>query len=307
MRQGKKKRFKNSLKSLMNRLPYVRTLHKSNSNSKFPAGHYYSSVVSLDEIGRRQNELWPAQREKIIPGIDLNEKEQLKLFQDLSIHFGNLQIPEKKLDERRFFFRNSYFSYGDAYILGAILMHFKPKRIIEVGSGFSSALMLDINEFYLNKEIKLTFIEPFPEERLASILQQRPTSNVTTISCKVQEVELNIFEKLEKGDILFVDSTHVVKTGSDVNYILFEILPVLRKGVIIHFHDIHHPFEYPKSWVLDGFGWNESYFLKAFLMYNNSYKVLLFLDFFTKYHKDKLDNLPLFFKSPGSSLWLEKH
>ncbi len=302
-----KKRIKNNLKSFMNRLPYVRTLHELNSNSKFPAGHYYSSVVSLEEMRIRQNELWPDQRHKKIRGIDLNEKGQLKLFQELSVYFEGLNIPEKKMEGRRYFFQNSYFSYGDAYILGSILVYLKPKRILEIGSGFSSALMLDINEFFINNEMHITFIEPFTKARLAWILQQRITSNVSTIERKVQEVELREFTKLEKGDILFVDSSHIVKTGSDVNYILFNILPILKKGVIIHFHDIHHPFQYPKSWVLNGFGWNESYFLKAFLMYNSSFKIILFSDFLVKYHKDKFDHLPLFLKSPGSSLWLEKN
>lgn len=307
MAQTIKKRFKNSIKSVLNRLPYVRTLHKLNSNSKFPAGHYYSSVVSQEDMRTRQNDIWPDRREKNIEGIELNESEQLKLFQLISQHFERLDIPEKKVKERRFFFQNSFFSYGDAYILGAIIKQFQPKSIIEIGSGFSSALMLDINENFFNNKIELTFIEPFPEERLESILHQKIVSNVLTINRKVQEVKLEEFKNLEKGDILFIDSSHIVKTGSDVNYIIFNILPVLNEGVLIHFHDIHHPFEYPKSWVLNGFGWNESYFLKAFLMYNSSFKILLFSDFLVKYHRCKFDHLPLFLKSPGSSLWLEKN
>ena len=290
----------------MNRLPYVRTLHKLNSNSKFPAGHYYSSVVSLDEMSIRQNEIWPDQLEKYIPGINLNEKEQLVLFQELLVHFEYLKIPERKVEDRRFYFRNSYFSYGDAFVLGAMLIQLKPKKVIEIGSGFSSALMLDINEFRLDNNMLLTFIEPFPEVRLNSVLRQRKNSNVTLISKRIQDVKLIEFEKLEKGDVLFVDSTHVVKTGSDVNYVLFNILPVLKSGVIIHFHDIHYPFEYPKSWVLNGFGWNESYFLKSFLMYNNSFKILIFSDFLIKNYRNKFEKIPLFLKFPGSSLWLEK-
>ncbi|MGM0932651.1 MAG: class I SAM-dependent methyltransferase [Bacteroidota bacterium] len=301
-----KKQIKTRLRTLLNRLPYVRTLHRLNSNSKFPAGHFYSSVVSLDEIKIRQKEIWPDLIPKNIPGINLNEKEQLQLLYELSFCFKKLNFPERKVNERRYFFRNSYFSYGDGYILGAILLHFKPRRIIEVGSGFSSALMLDVNDLFLNNSVHLTFIEPFPENRLKHILKHGKNSNVTTITKTVQEVELKEFKELEKGDILFIDSSHIVKTGSDVNYILFQILPVLKKGVLIHFHDIYHPFEYPKSWILDGFGWNESYFLKAFLMYNNNFKILFFSEFIVKYHRDKLEQLPLFLKSPGSSLWLEK-
>ncbi len=112
--------------------------------------------------------------------------------------------------------------------------------------------MLDVNELFFNSLIGITFIEPYPGERLLSLMKERDQKNTTVISENIEKISLSIFEKLEKGDILFIDSTHVVKTGSDVNYILFEISSVLKKGVLIHFHDIHHPFEYPKKM---GFGW----------------------------------------------------
>ena len=97
------------------------------------------------------------------------------------------------------------------------------------------------------------------------------------VESKIQDVDISIFSALKKGDILFVDSSHVVKTGSDVHFILFSILPVLESGVIIHFHDVFYPFEYPKKWVYKGFNWNEDYFLRAFMMHNNAYKLFCFL------------------------------
>jgi len=98
----------------------------------------------------------------------------------------------------------------------------------------------------------------------------------------------------------------VVKTGSDVNYILFEILPLLRSGVLIHFHDISYPFEYPKEWVYMGRNWNENYFLRAFLMYNCNFKILLFSDYIHKHHKEAFSYMPMSDLDPGMNIWLEK-
>ena len=94
----------------------------------------------------------------------------------------------------------------------------------------------------------------------------------------VQNVKLIEFEKLEPNDLLFIDSSHISKIGSDLNYLLFEVLPSLKPGVIIHFHDILYPFEYPYEWIEKGIYWNEAYLLKAFLMHNKNYEILLFND-----------------------------
>lgn len=154
----------------------------------------------------------------------------------------------------------------------------------------------------------MTFIEPYPE-RLLSLLKEKDNQNHKTMVNNVQDIELEVFDKLNENDILFVDSSHVTKTHSDVNWILFEILPRLKKGVLIHFHDIFYPFEYPKQWVLNqkGFGWNEGYILKAFLMYNNQFKILMFNTFLEYFHKDWFDqNMPVCMKNQGGSIWLRK-
>ncbi len=300
------KRLKNRIKDFMNKLPYVSTLHKLNSNSKFPAGHFYSSVVSLDDVKKRQDEIWVSEFEENISGIIINRERQKELFYQFEKFYGEMDFPENPGPEKRYFLNNSYYAYGDGILLYSFIRHFQPKKIIEIGSGYSSALMLDVNEIFFQNKIDLTFIEPFPEVRLHSLLKDNDSTSVQLISEKVQKVPLKTFEKLEKGDILFVDSSHVVKTGSDVHYILNKILPVLKKGVIIHFHDIHFPFEYPKSWVLDGFGWNETYFLKAFLMYNSSFEILMFTDYLHKIHNDLFSKMPLASKASGSSFWMEK-
>jgi hypothetical protein len=120
-------------------------------------------------------------------------------------------------------------------------------------------------------------------------------------------VNLEIFKQLDRNDILFIDSTHVSKTGSDVNFILFEILPLLKSGVLIHFHDISYPFEYPKDWVFGGRNWNENYLLRAFLMYNNDFKIYLFTHFLHLYYREAFEEMPLSFKNIGGSLWIEKN
>jgi len=165
--------------------------------------------------------------------------------------------------------------------------------------------MLDTNEHFFKNSIKLTFIEPYID-RLKSLLKENDYETTTIIEKDVQGVNVEVFEKLNAGDILFIDSTHVVKTGSDVNYIFFEILPKLKSGVLIHFHDIFYPFEYPKDWVFKGRNWNEDYFLRAFLMYNNEFEIKLFSDYLHKHHKHIFDNMSLCFKNAGGNLWLIK-
>lgn len=300
-----KKKFKNMLKSGLNRLPYVKTLHRLNLNSRFPAGHFYSSVVSLDDIRKKQDQIWPSDLPQIIPGINLRGKEQLELLSELSKFYMELPFPENKNKEFRYFLNNPYFSYGDGLILYFMMRHYEPKKIIEIGSGFSSALMLDTNEHFFDGEIELIFVEPYPETRLLHLIKKE-RENVQLFGEEIQGISLNIFKTLEPGDILFVDSSHIIKTGSDVQFILTKILPVLEKGVLIHIHDIHFPFEYPKDWVLDGFGWNEVYYIQAFLMYNEGFKIIMFNDYLSKVNPEALASMPLMGKATGSSLWLEK-
>lgn len=298
------KRIKTIFKNILNKLPYVKTLHQLNSNSKFPAGHYYSTVISLNDIKKRQNEIWPEKVDKDIIGIDLNTTAQLELLKELCTYYHELPFPETIQEKMGYYYNNSYYSYTDAIVLFLIIRKYKPQQIIEIGSGYSSAVMVETNDLYFKGNIKLKFIEPFPEERLNHFLGNSERDNIEIIKQMVQKVSLEVFQNLEPGDILFIDSTHSVKTGSDVNYILFEVLPVLKEGVIVHFHDIHFPFEYPKDWVLNGFGWNESYFLRAFLMYNDQFSILLFSDYLQKFYKNAFSNMPLTHKKTGSNLWL---
>jgi predicted O-methyltransferase YrrM len=274
-------------------------------NSAFVNGHFYSPVISIKNIKEREADIWKNKEIDGIPGIHLRTEDQKKLVKEFSKYYNELPFNEKIESKLRYYFDNDFYSYTDGIVLYSIIRHCKPKRIIEIGSGFSSAVMLDTNELFFDNQIELTFIDPYPK-RLHSLMTLIDKSKIKVIDSDVQLISLDVFKKLQSGDILFVDSTHVTKTGSDVNYILFEILPILNSGVIIHFHDVFYPFEYPKEWVFKGYNWNEDYILKAFLMYNNDFEIKLFSDYLHNHHKDIFVDMPLTYKNHGGSLWIEK-
>ena len=302
-------KIKKSLKRIINRLPYIKGLQQEifdlKKNSCYPPGHFYSPVISIEDIKNKQSGIWKHAETDGIQGIDLEMNKQKELVESFSQYYKDLPFSIEKSNKTRYYFENDYYSYTDGIVLYSMIRHFKPKRIIEIGSGFSSAIMLDTNELFFSGEIDLTFIEPYPG-RLKSLFTKNDKKQDLIIQRDVQTVSLDEFKKLKAGDILFVDSTHVVKTGSDVNYILFEILPVLNSGVLIHFHDVFYPFEYPKEWVFQGRNWNEDYFLKAFLMYNKNFKIILFSHYLHERHKEVFKEIPLTYKNKGGNLWLEK-
>jgi len=270
-----------------------------------PPGHFYSPVPDMAFIDQHTDRIFNnAQSE--IPGIVLNSIEQCTLIESFKKNYGELPFSDNQTDNLRYYYLNDQFSYGDAVLLYSFIRHFRPRKIIEVGSGYSSALMLDVNDRYFNKSINFTFIEPFPE-RLFSLLKKGDREKSTIVIDIAQKIDPSLFASLKENDILFIDSSHVVKIGSDVVFLLTEILPKLNKGVIIHIHDIHWPFEYPEDWVRSGRAWNEAYCVKAFLQFNAAFKILLFNSYLGKHHRDRVkENLPLALKDIGSGLWLQK-
>lgn len=257
----------------------------------YPPGHYYSPLVSIESIP----DVMTIDYNVAIPGVDLNEGSQLSLLDNLKAYYKKDLFPVRKKDGWRYYFDNLYFSYSDGIFLSALMQHYKPKRIIEVGSGWSSAVMLDTNEKFLNDACRLTFIEPFPEERLKVLVPQLNADIL--VQDFVQSVNTDFFKQLSTGDILFIDSSHVSKFRSDLNYLLFHVLPALNSGVIIHFHDIMFPFEYPPEWLKQGRSWNEAYLLRAFLQHNSSYEILLFTSYLEGKHSEWFrENMPLCLK-----------
>lgn len=272
--------------------------------NKFRLGHFYSPIVSKVDLDSYENTLWSKNLPERIPGIELKPEQQKGLLAELSKYYDDLPFTEDKSDKTRYCFNNGTYSYTDGIVLYSMIRHFNPKRIIEIGSGYSSAVMLDTREKFA-PEIELTFIEPYPK-LLYSLFKDNDKKNCKVFESKVQSVALEEFQNLEANDILFIDSSHISKTGSDVNYEVFEILPSLAPGVIIHFHDMFFPFEYPKEWVYEGRNWNEIYLLRAFLNYNQDFEILLFSHYMHTKHKSAFENMPLSYKNPGGNLWLRK-
>jgi hypothetical protein len=269
-----------------------------------PPGHFSSSITSIAEVRENDKKIFRVPR--LIPGIDLNEDEQMQFFEAFKEYYKDLPFGEKKTEGLRYYFDNPSYSYSDAICLYAMIRHVRPKNIIEIGSGHSSCVTLDTNELFCENTIVCTFIDPYPEN-LLSLITKADKSKVAIVPAKLQEVALEMFSSLRENDILFVDSTHVSKIYSDVNYLFFEILPCLNSGVLIHFHDIFYPFEYPRAWIYEGRVWNEGYLLHAFLQYNTSFKIIFFNTFLEIFFEEKFKaSMPLCLKNPGGSIWLRK-
>lgn len=277
---------------------------KQANDEAYPPGHFYSVVPSYDT--RMAYVEAEADDPSEIGGIDLNHEAQVGLLERFSSYYSEHPFVEKQEEGRRFFLDNNSYAYHDAIGLYSMMREYAPKRIVEVGSGFSSAIMLDVNERFFDNTIQLTFIEPYPR-RLRSLLSEADEKVVDIRESLVQDVDMDVFEALEPNDFLFIDSTHVSKLKSDVNFEFFEILPRIKPGVFIHFHDIFWPFEYPKAWVKKGVAWNEMYVLRAFLMNNPNYEIV----YFTNYLAAKLkpwyqEHMPLASIKPGGAFWMKK-
>ncbi|MFC6017970.1 class I SAM-dependent methyltransferase [Plantactinospora solaniradicis] len=231
-------------------------------------GHYYSPVTAPADRATaiRWRDLAPV-------GVDLRETEQLRLARELAPLL--LELPTDRWQDR-----NGMYGRADAAVLHAMLRHHRPARLIEVGSGYSTAVALDVAERFL-PDLRITCVEPHPT-RLQSRL--RPGDEVELIQRPVQEVDRATFAALRSGDILLIDSTHVVKAGSDVVWLFLHVLPTLRPGVIVHIHDIHWPFEYPERWLREGRDWTEVYLLRAFLTDSAAWQVLLFTSWLWSRH-----------------------
>lgn len=257
-----------------------------------PFNHYESPYPDITKIHKKEGKLF--EKNKEILDIDFNISGQLKLIEKMT----KLNLPKW---DGRYSYNNSWFVKGSADALYYMIRIIKPKTIIEIGSGYSTAIMLDVNEKYFRNQINIISIEPRPD-RLKSLL--KPKDNVYILEKDLQDIPPSFFEELEENDMLFIDSSHVSKMDSDVNYEFFEIFPRLKQGVYIHFHDVYYPFIYPKTLIYDGRAYNEMYLLRAFLMNNKEYSIQLFGEMLEeKYSKE----IPSSLKGVGSgSLWIKK-
>lgn len=288
---------------------FARLLAKSSGSqirTAHPVGHFYSPIVDPAELVTRLDQLYPA--EPTVYGIDFNDQSQRQLIEfGLKRFMPEYDYPEHGKDdiELNFFYtQNSQFSWLDARALFCFLRLWQPARIVEVGSGYSSLLMSDVKRRFLKSTV-IQCVEPFPRAFL-----RRSELGFELILKRVQDVPIDFFTSLQAGDLLFIDSSHVCKTGSDVNYLLLHVLPQLRPGVRIHIHDIFLPHEYPKQWVIDeNRSWNEQYLLQAMLIFSSGFKVLFGNSYaFLRYPHQIAEslNLPNGQSFGGGSFYIER-
>lgn len=231
-----------------------------------PPGHYYSPISSVADAARAR-----AQRAglELNDAYDLHAAEQVELADVLGPKWAEFSKSWCRYNPK-----NSWYGLSDGAVYYSMLTTLRPKRVVEVGSGFSSAIALDVRDQEL-PNLELTFIEPHPS-RLLKVLKESDNRSATIHRNAIQDVPVELFDVLNKDDILFIDSTHVSKSGSDVNWLFFRVLPRLKPGVIVHIHDIFFPFEYIDSWLTQRRSWNESYLLLSFLSYNDAFQIMFF-------------------------------
>ncbi|TXH74487.1 MAG: class I SAM-dependent methyltransferase [Lysobacteraceae bacterium] len=240
-----------------------------------PIGHFYSPLTDPDALQHDAARLWPALPTD--PPFDFAIETQRALLREiLPPLLAEFDYPmEAHADPRRFHRGNDQFAGPDALTLYALLRHWRPARMIEVGSGYSTLLAADVNRRFLGDGMRLTAIEPYPRDvlralpRLAALREER-----------VQDTPDHVFETLHEGDVLFIDSSHVLKTGSDLVHLLTRVLPRLRSGVRIHLHDVFLPDDYPPQWAIEeNRGWNEQYAIAAMLANGTRYRVIFAVHF----------------------------
>ena len=246
---------------------------KPRSDAAHPNGHFYSPVVDSADILGRRAQIWPAQPK--ILGIDFDDLGHQRILDDwFPRHMPHYDYPEhldESPDHTQFFTRNSQFSWLDARTLFVFLRELRPRRMIEVGSGYSSLLTADVNRRFLDRSLHFTCIEPYPR----TFLRESLDGISRLVIQRVERVDLEVYAELDAGDILFIDSSHVAKTGSDVNHLYFEVLPRLKPGVLVHIHDIFLPHDYPIEWVVaENRSWNEQYLMRALLMHSSAFEVV---------------------------------
>ena len=236
-----------------------------------------------------------------LPGIDWNVSGQLEMLERLRFCDELKDIPLEKPRDLKFHLNNGSFESGDAEYWYQMIRTIKPKRIFEVGSGNSTlmaikAIKQNQNE---NSDYKCEHIciEPYEMHWLEE-------SGVTVVRKKVEDLELSFFSQLQEDDILFIDSSHIIRPQGDVVFEYLEILPSLNTGVIVHVHDIFSPKNYLNQWLQDDVKfWNEQYLLEAFLSHNSSWKIVGALNWLHHNHYDKLCSVAPFLtpeREPGS-------
>lgn len=248
--------------------------------------HFYEPIPDTRKLNGR---LWSKNSDLV--GIDINEAQQLQLLSRFESSFKDEydRFPRTPVAAPHVYHvNNGMFESVDGEILYCMIRHFKPAKIIEIGSGYSTCLSAQAalrNKQENDRFCELIAIEPYPNKNLTKGFP----GLTRLVTKKVEDVPVTYFQQLKENDILFIDSSHTLKIGGDVQYEYLEILPRLNKGVIVCFHDIFLPAEYRKEWILKRhYFWNEQYLLQGFLTYNDSFEVLWAASYTHLKHPDKL-------------------
>jgi len=286
--------LKNIRKAGVHRLPLCK---KALLNiGVFPiSNHYYEPQFDMREIKR------PFSEERSLPGIDWNIQEQLEHMEQFTFTDELKEFPLGKTDDLHFYFDNSAFKSGDAEYWYQLIRLTKPGKIVEVGSGHST--LMAIHAIRKNQEenpdyrCKHVCIEPYEMPWLEK-------TGVSVLRKKVEDVDISFFSDLEENDILFIDSSHIIRPEGDVLFEYLELLPCLNKGVIVHVHDIFSPRNYLDNWLTAEVRlWNEQYLLEAFLSHNNCWKILGSINYLHHNHYENLEAACPFLtpdREPGS-------
>lgn len=280
------------------------TIDADRANPEFvPPGHYYSAIPDVRDVLNRRADVF--ERDPLdIAGVDLRLHDQLALLDELAQFMPDVPFTDEPRRGQRYHFANGVFEHADGLFLHLILRHLQPKRVLEIGSGYSSVCALDTVDAFV-AECRCTFVDPHAD-LLRSLLRPGDLERVDLIERQVQSVPLETFQELEAGDLLFIDSTHVVKVGSDVNYLFFDVLPRLREGVVVHVHDVFPGFEYPQQWLQDRRFWSEAYLVRAFLLFNTSFEIALWPSLVAETSSDTLVRFPPALENTGGSIYLRR-
>jgi len=232
--------------------------------------HYYSPIPDLRDLLAR-SEIWD--RPSDLVGVDMRPKDQLELMEGVfAAYQQECDFARQPAGDLEFHTQNDYFGYVSAAAMHSMVRHYRPRRIIEVGGGYSTRVIARAARMNADAgfPVEVTVVDPYLDSGSLQGLQGMSE----LIPHRVEEVPPDRLTLLQAGDLLSIDTSHVVRMGGDVVYLYLEILPRLTPGVLVHFHDIFLPFSYPKEWLQRRHFWNEQYLLHAFLIHNDEYRVL---------------------------------
>jgi predicted O-methyltransferase YrrM len=266
----------------------------------FAPSHHQSPIPDPGQLKKEpyRSRIWPKSPPET-PGVDWRGKHQLALCRELGRQTP-MTFPTAPTGDPHEYFASSGFPPLDATVLQAILRHFRPERMIEVGSGYSSLVTARVNREFLREGLRFTCIEPYPRDFLRAGVPGISELRVE----EVQDTPLELFDALQDGDILFIDTTHVVKTGGDVQWLFSQVIPRLNPGVLVHLHDIFLPGDYPRKWVMQGWGCNEMYLVQGFLAFNYAFEVIFGVHWMIRNERDALREAFPHLSERDTSPWL---